>query len=503
MSFIGKRIRELDKVESLLDDAYFIVDNGNDEANKVSVETTRDYIITPDKVAGSTVEIQMVINEGKKQIVSALASHGVDASILETFPQLEKKVDALIVEGDKTFTNIPWIYGYANVATNLFPFTSSPFYSEKLNVFFTPKDNGICEVYKAEDLSNGTWIPTKVAEITNGSWVSLHNVGCMAEADDGSIIFASDSNYSSDTGRTFKLNIVRYNSESNTCEAESYDITGLGWRGSNNVEIYLIGESPNKQYVYFTTYGDMKIIAYDKTAGTTYSSDYDTYLYDIIDYSKAVFITDTNLIVAGPKRVLVLNISNNKINVTQNIVATTGYTRTVVYDEVANNLIYISDTFSNNAGRGDGAMIYDCTNLKVGKAPTIVNHTEFKNYNVYPDTREYPLNSVQKIKLSDNLLYINPITHLYNACIYHRDTNEIEFPYLTGFGEGTPLASTTYIRTNTQYAYINPETLTGTCLLKYSTDSLVGINYKLLLNAKNQVVYVENGNTYTLDKPNE
>ena len=43
MSFIGKRIRELAKADSLLDNAYFIVDNGNEEANKVSVSNYARY----------------------------------------------------------------------------------------------------------------------------------------------------------------------------------------------------------------------------------------------------------------------------------------------------------------------------------------------------------------------------------------------------------------------------------------------------------------------------
>ena len=509
MSFLGKRIRDLDKAESLLDDAYFIVDNGNDEANKVSVATTRDYIITPDKVAGSTVEIQMVINEGKKQLVQALAENGVDASIFETFPQLETKVAALIVDGDKTFSDVPWIHGHDTVDVSLFPFTTAPVYSDKLNVFFVPSDNGVCSVYKSKQSTSGAWIPTLVAKTESGSWTTVFSYlsdGIPGFADDGSFIFVSDVTYSDSTGRCFNINVVRYNEADNAITTETHYVSGLSYTGYYNHLISIIGESPDKKYIYFGTYADKCIIVLDKDNNTVHKSAYYGDYFNISDTCKSVFVSNNKLVAATRGYVYTVEFSGDAVKLS-GIQRINPSTDTIIYDDVKNAFIFITDSAQKYTDLRSSATIFDINSYTLAYGPKIINHDDFRYYNVYPVSNGKNIVSIQKIELADNLLYINPINNLYNACIYHRDTNTLEFPYITGFGSGSPWDGSITISHGTEYSYIDPETKTGTCILatagSYGGYAYNSCNYTLHTQVKNQVEYVNNGNIYTLDTPYE
>ena len=512
MGFIGKRIRSLQEVPVLADDSYFIVDCGNAEANKVTVSTLRDHVITPDMVAGSTVEIQMIINAGKKEIVKGLAEHGIEASHLESFQDLEAKVDSIIAVDDDHVYNTPQIYGYAGGDTNLFsPYNIYP-YIPVTDVYIQLADNGVVSFYKPTKNASGQWYPQLVGNFTDGQWdTALTDNYCgMVSADGTKFVFPSNVTYAEDTGRCFYIYVISYDTATNTPTYTRYYLSGLSYTGYYDHEIRILGMSPDNKYIFLHTTADSCVIVYDVDKGTYVKGGY-TNDNDYFVTNPAYFITNTKIVVPTGQDIRVLEYTGSAINVTGVFAHSMGtnavwavdtYTTTDEEGEETEHHRFVCFGTENANGFRHDSYAFDIDTLSPLTPPTIINHTEFadKNYTQPHAARPY---NIKTFKLDDDRTLILSMTGLFQTCIYNHTNNTLEYPYITGFGPD--MGWSTYANYfSSTWIYLD-EDLTGTCYATIPGSSSEGYSnpyvrqIKVLLDIDNTVEF--EGNTFNLEKP--
>lgn len=529
MSFIGKRIDKLNESHILNEDAYFIIDSAEQaEATKVGVPAVRDAVISSDLVAGSTVELQMIITQGKQAIVNGLEYQNVSADVTESFSSLEKKVEDLNTESSSDKKNVPWLYGYS-IGDNTF----NPNYSiETPNIaidadnglWWKPQDGGVLEVGKIQTNENGQTILTTLKVDVSGGWTIVGweeaqttKYYSWATAHDGSLILLTDGSKGENTN-DFTLVIAEYNQETNQ----------ITYR--------------KKNFSYPSTYTLSTRIydRYDQDTVLMFLGTYDRRMVGLLNISTGAMVLSDNISYLNERSVGVYK---------DNLIVVFGAVGDSVYNQEAYAFIF---QFDNNSitkiksvpvvtGKGDLTYVI-CyfipeRNSVVGftqdktvafefsldtLAPTSLkiedNSTYTSDYTLYQVFGPYdgPVYKPSGFALgeavskdSNNKYHLICLDYINGTAVFDPANKQIIFPYISGFGVNlvnTDFPTNKTMRAIMDFVYIyNKTEATGTAYLYvgdyYSFNKKMAVNTKLDTTTINAIT--KDGNLYLLEDLHE
>lgn len=510
MSFIGKRITELSEVPLLKETDCFIVDTGNTEANKITVANARNTIITPESVQGSTVEIQMAITNGKEEVASALQYQNVEASVTESFKELEDKVASLNVASGDDKKSIPWIFGRSIGNNSSTAYSDFGYFDSETNLSYKASANGIFTIGIWEADETGQISYRTLLTDTSGTWSTVglgtnSNLNQYLKTTDGSILFIVDGTNSYENGWEFDFCKATYNKDLNTVSYTKYHFHIPEGYGTGGEYALLCVDDENR--VWTMWYTAMRVFDLNTTTiivgtGISFPSTH------AVGYSTPVGVVVVNLTYRD--NVLIYKISNGRIVLLKNL-SVSGASNSRIdnwsfYDKDNACIVGIGNNFAC-------AFVLDLNTLTI-RMPTIINPGYFKNTNmesiVYSGLLEYPANLVNTYKLPDGKTLIITAAMLSNVCVFDYSTNTIEVVYYTGFGlfDGFLEAKGDGNIEGTMYTLvvIDPNTLNATVYCRGTIPSAtttypVVRNASILLNEKNVIDYL--GNKYALEKLND
>ena len=510
MSFIGKRITELSEVPLLKETDCFIVDTGNTEANKITVANARNTIITPESVQGSTVEIQMAITNGKEEVASALQYQNVEASVTESFKELEDKVASLNVASGDDKTAIPWVYGYALGTNSDTAYTDFGYFDSETNLSYKANANGVFSVGIWEEDETGQVSYRTLVTDTNGGWTQVgigtnRDLNQYLKTADGSILFIVDGTTSYENGWEFDFCKATYNKELNTVSYTKYHFHIPDGYGTGGEYSLLCVDNDNR--VWTMWYTAMRVFDLNNTtiivgSGITMPSSYS------VGYSTPAGVVVVSI--CYDSNVLLYKIANNKIVLLKTFTVSGKSNSTIdnwsFYDKDNNCVVGIGNDFVCS-------FVLDLNTL-VLKTPAVIRYNYFANVNMepilYQQLTTYPTNLVNTYKLSDGRILVITSAKLNNVCVFDYAKNTLTLAYYTGFGlfDGFLEAKGDGNIEGTMYTLVvmDPNTLDATVYCEgtipgtTTTYSLVR-NASILLNEKNVIDYL--GNKYALETLND